>query len=114
LDRWQQPGDITDVPRLTFFGNNYTIEQNSRFLEDASFIRVKSVSLGYALPKRLTQRFHIDKLRLYAQGTNLWIFTKYTGADPESSGSALQNRQGLDTATPPQPVGLQFGANVTF
>jgi TonB-linked SusC/RagA family outer membrane protein len=114
LDRWQKPGDITDVPRLTFFGNNYTIEQNSRFLEDASFLRVKAVTFGYELPRKLTQRFKIDKLRLYAQGTNLWIFTKYTGADPESSGSALQNRQGLDTATPPQPVGGQFGINITF
>lgn len=114
LQRWQKPGDITDVPRLTFFGNNYTIEQNSRFLEDASFLRVKSVSLGYTLPTYLTTKLAMEKVRLYAQGTNLWMLTNYTGADPESSGSALQNRQGLDTATPPQPVGIQFGATITF
>lgn len=114
LGRWQKPGDITDIPRLTFFGNNYTIEQNSRFLEDGSFLRVKSLTLGYTLPAQVTSKLGLDKVRLYAQGTNLWIFTKYTGADPESSGSALQNRQGLDTATPPQPVGIQFGANISF
>jgi TonB-linked SusC/RagA family outer membrane protein len=114
LGRWQKPGDVTDIPRLTFFGNNYTIEQNSRFLEDGSFLRVKSLTLGYTLPAKITSKIGLEKVRLYAQGTNLWILTNYTGADPESSGSALQNRQGLDTATPPQPVGIQFGANLSF
>ncbi|WP_028526019.1 SusC/RagA family TonB-linked outer membrane protein [Runella limosa] len=114
LNRWQKPGDVTDVPRLTFFGNNYTIEQNSRFLEDGSFLRVKSLSIGYSFPTRVARAIKAEKVRLFAQGTNLWIFTKYTGADPESSGSALQNRQGLDTATPPQPVGIQVGASISF
>jgi TonB-linked SusC/RagA family outer membrane protein len=114
LNRWQKPGDITDVPRLTFFGNNYTIEQNSRFLEDASFLRLKAVALGYTLPDSWSAKLKLEKVRFYAQGTSLWIWTKYTGADPESSGSALQNRQGLDTATPPQPIGIQIGANISF
>lgn len=114
LNRWQKPGDITDTPRLTFFGTNYTIEQNSRYLEDGSFIRIKAVTLRYNFPSALTSRLHLENASLYASGTNLWIFTNYTGADPESSGSALQNRQGLDTATPPQPVGIQVGASLTF
>ncbi|PSR54261.1 TonB-dependent receptor [Adhaeribacter arboris] len=114
LDRWQKPGDITNTPRVTSVGNNYNMEQNSRYLEDASFVRVKTVTLGYTLPPSLTNRLKLNKVRLYALGTNLWIATKYTGADPESSGSAGQNLDGLDTATPPQPCGLQFGANLTF
>lgn len=73
LKRWQQPGDITDVPRLTFFGNNYTIEQNSRFLEDASFVKIKSATLSYTLPEKISTRLKVDKIRLYALGTNLWI-----------------------------------------
>ena len=44
LNRWQKPGDITDVPRLTAFGNNYTLEQNDRFLEDGSFLKLRSIS----------------------------------------------------------------------
>ncbi|TXK49240.1 TonB-dependent receptor [Pontibacter qinzhouensis] len=114
LDRWQKPGDITSTPRVTSVGNNYNIEQNSRYLEDASFIRVKTASLGYNLPERVTARLGLNRVRVYALGTNLWIATKYTGADPESSGSAGQNLDGLDTATPPQPRGLQFGANISF
>lgn len=114
LDRWQKPGDITNTPRLTSVGNNYNLEQNSRYLEDASFIRLKSVTVGYTLPKSLTQKIRFENVKVYAMGTNLLLFTKYTGADPESSGSAIPNQDGLDTATPPQPIGIQFGLNASF
>jgi TonB-linked SusC/RagA family outer membrane protein len=114
LNRWQKPDDITNTPRVTSVGNNYNIEQNSRYLEDGSFIRLKTASIGYTLPASVTSRAGLGKVRLYALGTNLWITTKYTGADPESSGSSGQNLDGLDTATPPQPRGIQLGANITF
>jgi TonB-linked SusC/RagA family outer membrane protein len=114
MDRWTTPGQITNTPRVTSVGNNYNIEQNSRYLEDGSFIRLKSLTLGYTLPKRLSNKAKVDRLRVYVEGTNLWLLTKYTGPDPESSGSGLANLQGIDTATPPQPVGIQFGVNVTF
>ncbi|MES2827325.1 MAG: TonB-dependent receptor [Bacteroidota bacterium] len=114
LSRWQQPGDITNTPRVTSVGNNYNIEQNSRYLEDGSFIRLKTATIGYTLPTAITSKVKLNKVRLYALGTNLWIKTNYTGADPESSGSSGQNLDGLDTATPPQPRGIQFGANITF
>lgn len=114
LERWQQPGDITNTPRVTSVGNNYNIEQNSRYLEDASFIRLKTAALGYTLPAKFAARVKLSQVRLYVIGTNLWLNTRYTGADPETSGSAGQNLDGLDTATPPQPRGLQFGANISF
>jgi TonB-linked SusC/RagA family outer membrane protein len=114
LDRWQKPGDITNTPRVTSVGNNYNIEQNNRYLEDASFLRLKTLALGYTLPAKTSARLKLNKVRLYALSTNLWILTKYTGADPESSGSAGQNLDGLDTATPPQPRGLLLGANISL
>jgi hypothetical protein len=114
LDRWQKPGDITNTPRVTSVGNNYNIEQNSRYLEDGSFLRLKSVLLSYTLPASWVSKARLGKVSLYVLGTNLLLATKYTGADPESSGSAGQNLDGLDTATPPQPVGLVVGAKVTF
>jgi hypothetical protein len=94
LSRWTAPGQITNTPRVTSVGNNYNIEQNSRYLEDGSFIRLKSVVVGYTLPKALTNRFKIERLRVYVQGTNLLLFTHYTGPDPESSGSGVANLQG--------------------
>jgi TonB-linked SusC/RagA family outer membrane protein len=114
LNRWQKPGDITNTPRVTSVGNNYNIEQNSRYLEDGSYIRLKALTFGYTLPVSLASKLKLSKVRLYALGTNLALWTNYTGADPESSGSAGQNLDGLDTATPPQPMGIQFGANITF
>jgi len=114
LDRWTGPGQQTNTPRVTSVGNNYNLEQNSRYLEDGSFIRLKSITIGYTLPAKWANIAKLDKVRLYAQGTNLLLFTKYSGPDPESSGSAIPNQQGLDTATPPQPMGFLFGANITI
>lgn len=115
-DRWQKPGDITNVPRITTVGNNYNLSPNSRFLEDASFIRLKSLSLGYTLPAAVINKWKISKARLFINGTNLWLLTKYTGPDPEAYVPTVgnQNSVGRDFCTPPQPQSLQFGLNVTF
>jgi TonB-linked SusC/RagA family outer membrane protein len=114
LNRWTTPGQVTDVPRLTAYGNNYTLDQNSRFLEDGSFIRLKSLTLGYTLPKALTQKIGLNSLRFYFVGTNLLLFTKYSGPDPEANVSANAQTQGLDLGTPPQPRTLQLGVNLTL
>ena len=114
LNRWQQPGDITDVPRVTAYGLNYTVDQNSRFLEDGSFLRLKSLTFGYTVPKGVTERLHIQQLRVYFAGSNLWLLTKYTGLDPETNVTGIQTIQGLDLGTPPQPRSVQFGLNVTL
>ncbi|MET0299654.1 MAG: TonB-dependent receptor [Flavitalea sp.] len=114
LDRWQKPGDVTDVPRLTSVGNNYTIDQNSRYLEDASFIRLKQLSVGYRVPQPIVSRLHLTNVRLYFVGSNLKLWTKYTG-DPESNVTSDPTSQGIGSfGTPPQPIGFQFGINVTF
>ncbi|MCX2477754.1 TonB-dependent receptor [Pedobacter sp. MC2016-15] len=128
LERWQNPGDVTDIPRLTTYSGNPTqnggaannyggtvASLSSRYLEDGSFIRLKALTLGYALPKDVLSRIGVSKLRIYVQGTNLLTFTKYGGLDPEvSSQSNNQNTVGYDWATVPQPKTIQVGANVTF
>lgn len=114
LNRWQKPGDITVVPRLTAFGNNYTLEQNSRFLEDGSFLKLRSLTLGYTIPRRITALAKLETVRFYFSGTNLFTLTHYTGPDPEVNVTSLQNIQGLDLGTPPQPRIIQFGVNVTL
>jgi TonB-dependent starch-binding outer membrane protein SusC len=114
LKRWQKPGDITDVPRLTPFGNNYTLEQNSRFLEDGSFLKLRSLTFGYTLPKRISERARLENVRIYFSGTNLFTWTHYTGPDPEVNVTSNQNIQGLDLGTPPQPRVLQAGINITL
>lgn len=114
LARWTHAGQVTDVPRVTSVGNNYLIEQNSRFLEDGSFLRLKTLSVGYTLPSALTERWRLEKLRVYVVATNLWLLTKYTGPDPEINVGNNQNAPGLDQGTPPQPRSVQVGINVTL
>jgi len=114
LNRWQKPGDETDVPRLTAYGSNYTVDQNSRFLEDGSFIRLRSLTLGYTLPKTLTQKLNVQAVRFYFVGTNLLLLTRYSGPDPETNVTSDSQVQGLDLGTPPQPRTLQLGLNITL
>ncbi|MBA4850569.1 TonB-dependent receptor [Emticicia sp. BO119] len=115
-NRWQKPGDITDIPRITTVGTNYNLSPNSRYLEDASFIRLKNLSLGYTIPVQTTSKLKISKARLFVNGSNLWLLTKYTGPDPEAyvPSSGNQNAVGRDFCIPPQPQSVQFGINLTF
>jgi TonB-dependent starch-binding outer membrane protein SusC len=114
LNRWTHQGQITDVPRETAYGLSYTTDQNSRFMEDGSFIRLKDLTVGYTLPLSLTRKWKVGAIRLYFVGTNLWLHTKYTGPDPEANTTATQTIQGLDLGTPPQPRAVQFGINATI
>lgn len=81
LDRWKQPGDVTDIPRH----GEYT-EFDSRLLEDASFLRLKNLMVSYNLPSGLLKKTgFIRGLRIYAQGQNLLTFTNFSGLDPEGT-----------------------------
>jgi hypothetical protein len=115
MNRWTHPGQITSVPRVTSVGNNYLIEQNSRFLENGSFLRLKTLTVGYSLD-RLSAKLKVEKIRVYVLGSNLWLLTKYTGPDPEISVNQGNggNAPGLDQGTPPQPRSLQAGINITL
>ena len=113
-DRWQKPGDVTDVPRPDGINVNNYRDGGSRWLEDGSFLRLRSLNVGYTIPKAFTSKLRIETLRLFLQGANLLTFTKYTGLDPESSASSAANQQGIDLGTPPQPRSIQVGLNITL
>ncbi|MBC7923857.1 MAG: SusC/RagA family TonB-linked outer membrane protein, partial [Ferruginibacter sp.] len=120
LERWQKPGDVTDIPRLTTrpTSNNYggpLQNLSTRYLEDGSFLRLRTLTLGYTLPPALVAKLKLASLRLYVQGTNLLTFTGYSGLDPEvNSQSGLQNTKNFDWATVPQPRTIQVGLNVSL
>ena len=103
LDRWKQPGDITDIPRH----GEYT-EFDSRLLEDASFLRLKNLMLSYSLPKALLEKTgFIRGLRVYAQGQNLLTFTRFSGLDPEGVSNVYQ-------AQYPMSRQYTFGLDIMF
>jgi TonB-linked SusC/RagA family outer membrane protein len=114
LERWQKPGDITTVPRMTTTGLNYSL-RTDRFLEDGSFLKVRSVTLGYNFPKKFLSRYNISALKVFATSTNLFIFTNYSGTDPEINVAGnSSNTLGIDFATAPSPRSFLFGVNLTL
>lgn len=121
MKRWQQPGDITDIPRASTLPNADGSYNNgfasSRFLEDGSFLRLRNLSLGYTAPKRLIAKAGLEYARIYVNATNLFTITNYSGADPEGNTAADYTHgtvQGLDFAIPPQPRQVEFGINLKF
>ncbi|OUJ75150.1 SusC/RagA family TonB-linked outer membrane protein [Hymenobacter crusticola] len=118
LDRWQKPGDVTTIPRLTTVAssNNYGgVVQNlsDRYLEDGSFLRLRTLTLGYTLPKPAIAKAHLNSLRVYVQAANLFTITPYSGLDPEvNSQSGVSNTKNFDWATVPQPRTFQLGVTV--
>ncbi len=114
LSAWSYVGQITDMPRLTALGDNYTISPTSRNIEDGSFLRLSNASLGYRLPHSLLEKVKISSARIYVNGTNLWLLTHYRGPDPEINVSSSPTVLGYDLGTPPIPRTVQVGVNVTF
>lgn len=114
LRRWQKPGDITDVPRYEF-ENTYNNFHSNRFLEDGSYLRLKNISIGYNIPSRITNKLMLQNVRVYASGTNVWTYTRYSGADPEvSTLDGSVSAQGIDFFTLPQVRTLSVGINATL
>ena len=114
LGRWQSeenPGD-GKTPKIgigdddALFNNGYT---DSHFVENASYLKLATLTLGYTLPKNLTSKINISKVRFYAQGQNLLTITGYNGLDPETT-----SRMGVDWDGLPQQRVLTLGANITF
>ena len=103
LNRWKNPGDITDIPRH----GEYT-EFDSRLLEDASFLRLKNVNLAYSFPAELLKKSRIIRgLRVYAQAQNLLTFTNFSGLDPEGTSN-------LYAAQYPMSRQFTFGLDLMF
>lgn len=111
LNRWHGEGTSNEFPRVSTGDLNGNFSNPSTFfLEDGSFLRLKNLSLGYTF--RNLQAVKLNTLRLYVTGTNLLMLTKYTGFDPEISGSALG--LGIDKGVYPQPRTVTFGVSVGF
>ena len=99
LDRWRQPGDITDIPRAVE-GNTDNSRLSTRFVEDGSYLRLKALTVSYSLPSTVTDKLQISNLKLYATGENLFNLTDYSGFDPEVNAFGGSNTaMGVDFGT---------------
>lgn len=115
LNRWQKPGDITNVPQLRL-GYDNGINASSRYIYDGSYVRLKSLTLGYSLPKNLAGKIKLSSLRIYLTGVNLLTFTDYPGWDPEVNTDyrADNVNQGSDFYSAPQIKNISIGLNIGF
>ena len=115
LDRWQNPGDITNVPQARLYGQNGT-GPSTRYLQKGDFIRLRNVMLSYNLPKSLTEKVNVGNARIFISGVNLLTFTQYTGYDPEAR--ADFDNYGFDNGwnfySAPQAKTTSIGINVNF
>lgn len=124
LNRWTYPGQITDIPRVYFNdpgNNNLRGINTTRFLYDASYIRLKNVQFAYRLPVKIVSRLGLKSARLTVTGQNLLLFTKFPGADPEAlnitGGGNYRERNigyGIIQNVVPLPKTLIFGINIGF
>ena len=112
LNRWTGEGSTNKYPRFAFDSANENYRVSDYWMEDASFLRARNIQLGYTLPSKLTSKFFVSRLRLYAQVENAFTLTKYTGCDPEVSGGFRE--VGVDRGVYPQNRTVTFGVNVTF
>ena len=84
-------------------------------VEDGSFLRLQSATIGYTIPEKVTSKIKMQKLRVYATGTNLFCLTKYSGYDPEvDTRRATPLTPGVDCSAYPKSIGFVVGVNVTF
>lgn len=124
LDRWQKPGDITDVPRMTLGQSGINQARNTtEYLHDAGFLRLKNVNIGYTFAGGFLKRLYVRDIRLYAQATNLLTlfneyYSKYSG-EPEimrdvSSAQARNLSLNVTYLTPPQARTYTIGLNINF
>jgi TonB-dependent starch-binding outer membrane protein SusC len=114
LQRWTPENPNTGHPRLVYGDPNMNLTtSNSYYVEKGSYLRLKSLQLGYSLPARVQSRLDVERIRFYLSGQNLLTFTNYTGYDPEMSAGSNTDRN-LDQGTYPQSRTFQFGIQFTF
>ncbi|WGD34247.1 TonB-dependent receptor [Olleya sp. YS] len=112
LDRWTGEGTSNTVPRVTTGATSNNVFSEF-FVEDASFVRIQNLQLGYSLPDEFINKLGISKLRIYTAVNNLYTFTKYKGYDPgASSGAPIGG--GIDAGFYPIPRTYILGLNLNF
>ncbi|KYP13596.1 TonB-dependent receptor [Flavihumibacter sp. CACIAM 22H1] len=124
-NRWQQPGDQASFPRLTmrpdtYYGLSSEWQYNSTmFLYDASFMRMRELTLAYNFPATMLKKLKIERAKFFVTGMNLLTWSKYPGGDPEIARD-FENAQDRNLSpnitylTPPQQKSITAGINITF
>ena len=108
LNVWTKPGDITDIPNLTdLYGKSQSVEPDSRFVENASFLRLKNLTVAYSLPSKWVKSMGLTDLNFHFTSRNLFTITSFEGNDPEYENNVIQFAY-------PNTRQFEFGVEVSF
>jgi TonB-linked SusC/RagA family outer membrane protein len=118
-DAWTPENHTDEFPRYTVndYNNNFT--HSDLFVFDGSYLRMQNLELGYTLPRKISEKAKIQRLRVYVSGKNLFVLTSYKGGDPEignSSGDEANDMKsiGIDRGLYPKSKIYSFGVNLTL
>ena len=101
---WREPGQVTDIPGL---GEEYHLGKDTSWLEDASFVRLKNLTVSYDLPGNIVQKCGLKGLQFHFTGRNLWTITNFSGYDPEPQSNMIKFQY-------PNTRQYEFGVEVSF
>ena len=122
-DRWHREDPYDDTSRwipgkwpasrfISDAGAMYN--ESSVWRRDASYLRLKNISIGYTLPRNVLRKMKFDTMRVYVSADNVWTWTKYTGPDPEVSTRNSVLTPGFDWSAYPRAIGVTAGVSFTF
>lgn len=120
LNYWTPTNTNTTMPRLNGNDKNDNLRISDRYVEDGSYLRMKTLQLGYRLPQEIAKKIYMSGLRVFVSGENLLTITKYSGPDPEIGQLTTTNTttntlsRGVDMGTYPQAKTVTAGINITF
>lgn len=114
IDRWNGEGTSNSIPRMTTLRNNLNHRASDLFIENGSYFRLKSFTLGYALPNSVTDVVGLRGVRFYVTGINVFTITPYSGIDPELGYTDGNLQRNVDYAQYPQPRTWTFGTVIDF
>ncbi|VBB44746.1 conserved exported hypothetical protein [uncultured Paludibacter sp.] len=111
--RWRTDGDVTQIPRA-LHGMGYNWLGSDRYVEDGSFLRFKYLTFNYSVPSKFLKQYKLNKANLYLTFNNLFVFTKYTGVDPEVGYGVLKSDGGLsiDRSSTPRTKDFTLGLTI--
>jgi hypothetical protein len=113
--RWKQPGDVTDIPRAIVGRHgaqqttNWNFQPSTQFIYNASYLRLRNLTLGYEIPARVVSKINITKARFYVSAQNVFTITDYIGFDPETVSNS-----GIVSSNVPQPRSVVVGLDFSF
>lgn len=113
LNAWTESNHSNTMPRAILSDPNGNTRESTRYLEKADFVKIRQIQLGYTLPKALTQKMQLERLRLYASVNNLCTLTGYSGIDPEFSRKSVLDT-GVDNYIFPFTRSYLFGIQLSF